>query len=116
MYSRVCSLCIVVTLFLGHVFSKAGVEENNNILSVDFDVINAWDRNCDNTGNESKCDVALSGIADSAPVHNLDDGMMYIMTIEIEKQPFRVSYLITGDQARIKGGLRVLGLPENSAL
>ncbi|KAI6646318.1 Lysosomal aspartic protease [Oopsacas minuta] len=92
MYSRVCLLCIIVTLSLGYVASKPGVEENKKIFSVSLDVINPRDRNCKFMSNQSKCEVDLSGVKNSVTVANRDDGMFYVMTIQIgeAKQAFKV--------------------------
>ncbi|KAI6646316.1 hypothetical protein LOD99_9268 [Oopsacas minuta] len=92
MYSRVCLLCIIVTLSLGYVASKPGAEENDRIFSVNFDVIHPRDRFCKLMSNQSKCEVKLSGIMDAALVNNLDDAMRYIITIKIGKkqQAFKV--------------------------
>ncbi|KAI6646313.1 Lysosomal aspartic protease-like [Oopsacas minuta] len=92
MYSRVCLLCIIVTISLGYVASRPGVKENKKIFSVSLDVINPRDRNCKLMSNLSKCEVDLSGVVDSVTVANMEDGMSYVMTIKIgeAKQAFKV--------------------------
>ncbi|KAI6646310.1 Lysosomal aspartic protease-like [Oopsacas minuta] len=90
MYTRVCLLCIIVTLSLGYVASKPGVEKKDKIFSLNFDVINPRDRNCELMGNTSNCGVELSGTVDSAQLANIDHGMKYITIIYIGKDTFRV--------------------------
>ncbi|KAI6646309.1 hypothetical protein LOD99_9261 [Oopsacas minuta] len=91
MYSRVCLLCFIVTSSLGHVVSKAGVEENTKTFSVNFDVIHPRDKNCQLMSNQSKCEVTLSEVH-SISIENADNGMAYVMNIQIgeAKQPFKV--------------------------
>ncbi|KAI6646315.1 Lysosomal aspartic protease-like [Oopsacas minuta] len=92
MYSRVCLLCIIVTISLGYVASKPGVEENKKIFSVSLDVINPRDWNCKFMSNQSQCEVDLSAVKESLSVPAVNNGLRLVMIIEIgaAKQPFRV--------------------------
>ncbi|KAI6652371.1 hypothetical protein LOD99_7385 [Oopsacas minuta] len=51
-------------------------------FSVSLDVINPRDRNHKFMSIQSKSEVDLSGVVDSATVSNLDDGLWLIMTIK----------------------------------
>ncbi|KAI6646311.1 hypothetical protein LOD99_9263 [Oopsacas minuta] len=96
MYSRVCLLCIIVTLSLGYVASKPGVEENDKIFSVPLEVIHPRDIDCEISKNVSRCEVELSN-GNSANVQNFQGGLMSIMEIGIDKQTFKVQ-LDTGSE------------------
>ena len=91
MYSRVCLLSIVVSLYLGHLVSKAVVEEDENIFSVPLDISYPWDRNCELMSNESDCEVDLSGSIQTTNLDTKDYGIVYTMSIGIQKSIFNVS-------------------------
>ena len=66
--------------------------KKNKVFSLKFDVISPWDNRCKYQRNSTKCEIELSGVVEDVQVENLEDGMRYVMPIEIgaNKQAFRV--------------------------
>ncbi|KAI6646015.1 hypothetical protein LOD99_13268 [Oopsacas minuta] len=79
----------MVTLSLGYVASKPGVEENSKQFSVPLEVIHPRDWDCKLMSNQSKCEVDLA-IVDDAHAQRIQDGLAYLMQVVIAKQIFNV--------------------------
>ncbi|KAI6646314.1 Aspartic proteinase 1 [Oopsacas minuta] len=114
MYSRMCLLCIIVTLSLGYVASKSGVEENDKQFSVPLEVIHPRDWNCKLMSNQSKCEVDLETV-DDAPAQRIRHGLVYLMQVVIAKQIFNVQLDTGSDLLWIFGDKCLDGKNKNCA-
>ncbi|KAI6646317.1 Cathepsin D-like [Oopsacas minuta] len=99
MYSRVCLLCIIVILSIGHVVCKAGVRKNAEKFCMNFDIIYPLDDKCERMSNQSESEVDLFGIVDKTQLENIHNGSKnckghtkYVVDKKEKYKPFKIEY------------------------